>query len=64
MEAYKQRVIEERDQLADRLDKLRDFLGGGLFLTLDGMEQGRMHRQAGFMKAYLDTLNERIDNFF
>lgn len=60
---YQQRVVTERDELADRLAKLLDFLRSPLFLKLDAAERSRLRNQARFMDGYLAVLGERIEAF-
>lgn len=61
MKPYQQRVLAERDYVAERLPKLRAFLDGKP--EIDHAEIERLTRQAGHMEAYLAVLNERIDAF-
>jgi len=63
MPPYQERVVEERDQLAERTHKLHTFLGGVLFDDLPGEEKVRLRRQHIIMRAYLEILDERIAAF-
>jgi hypothetical protein len=63
MEAYQERVLAERDELSERLDKLRTFLNSAKFDAVPRPEQVRMTRQYLAMSSYLDVLNERIAAF-
>jgi hypothetical protein len=63
MEAYQDRVITERDELSEKINKLRTFLGGSVFSTLSIEERRRMTMQYLAMAAYRDALNERIHAF-
>lgn len=63
MEAYQQRVIEERDQLSRRVDKLCEFFGSPLSSGVSDEEFDRLEHQLHLMKAYLYILDERIRNF-
>lgn len=63
MQIYQHRVIEERDQLADRLDKLYAFSQGTVVSTLSITEQERLQKQYSIMQQYLTILNQRIDAF-
>lgn len=61
---WRDRVRAERAELADRLGKLRAFLGTGK--KPDGLgeeEFRRMQQQRACMAAYLDVLDERIEAF-
>ena len=61
--AHQQRVIEEANVLAVKLNALKDFSEGAIFSTLDAKEQGRLRRQFIFMELYWGVLHERINNF-
>lgn len=63
MQLHQHRVVTERDELADKLTKLNDFIGGTTYDGLDVNERNRLCRQAAIMKDYLDVLNERIAAF-
>lgn len=66
---HQQRVIDERDQLAERCQKLDAFINAGLggkpciFATLGASEQQDMQRQLHHMEAYKAALDRRIDRF-
>jgi len=61
---HQQRVVTERDELAERLTKLRAFLGSVLFRTkLDASERVLLRAQAHHMQGYLWVLDERIKAF-
>lgn len=57
------RVIQERKDLGDKLDKLRAFIGQDLFKTLPVDEQDRLKQQFDFMNSYYGILNKRIAAF-
>lgn len=63
MQTYQHRVIEERDQLTDKFEKLAAFLAGPIFPTLNVKEQERLQKQFNIMDKYITILNERIDAF-
>ena len=63
MQAHQQRVVDERDQLAEKLTRLNSFIGGDIVKGLPVEERIRLARQAGAMKEYLDILNDRINAF-
>ena len=63
MQAYQERVVVERDELAEKLDKLRTFRHQEIFEMLPYQERGRLTRQLMAMSSYLDILNERIAAF-
>jgi len=59
--AHVQRMQEEREQLADRLTKLKAFIDGDKFAALEATDQGMMVRQSHHMGFYLETLDARIE---
>lgn len=63
MQPHQQRVVDEKDQLADRLGKLLVFIQGPVFSTLPEVEQTRLHCQVLFMDGYLKVLEQRIAAF-
>lgn len=60
---HQQRVVGERADLADKLDKLGVFLGGSVFNELPEDERDRLTRQHAAMSSYLNVLDERIGAF-
>ena len=62
-EEWQLRVIEEKKELADKLDKLCKFVVGEAFKALPATQQNLLNRQWVHMKSYLDVLNERIAAF-
>lgn len=63
MQDYQKRVIEEKQELDARLDKLNHFVQSKHFLTIPEDEQERLQRQQGFMIDYSKVLGERIEAF-
>jgi hypothetical protein len=63
MAPHQQRVIDEHQELTDKLDKLNSFFSNPVFQGLDAAEQDRMRRQASAMQEYADVLVERINAF-
>lgn len=63
MEQYQQRVVAERDELADRVKRLQAFIESPTFQTISYAEGFRLGKQYGYMQQYLDVLNERIAHF-
>lgn len=61
--SHQQRVLQERDELADKGDKLSAFLGSNIFAALEADERERLSRQLYAMGMYLTVLNERIAAF-
>jgi hypothetical protein len=63
MQPHQQRVVEEQNDLEDKLAKLRKFHVSTTFDGLAPAEQARLHAQAIFMSAYNDILKVRIEAF-
>ena len=62
-QAHQQRVIDEKRDLDERLNKLKAFFGVGRFKELDCDERSRMRKQAHIMAKYSKILGERIVAF-
>lgn len=60
---FQDRVIAERAELAAKVDKLGDFLGGPGVEEIDPVERRRLKRQSEVMGAYLAILDDRITAF-
>jgi len=63
MEAHQKRVIEEKEDLCEKLEKLTEFQKTPLFSQLPVDEQRRLERQTQIMQMYRDVLSERIEAF-
>ena len=63
MTPYHQRVVTEKEELDDKLTKLKAFFGTEIFASLDDAEMYRLQLQADLMSAYSDVLGERIAAF-
>lgn len=61
--AHQQRVVDEVNELTDKLNNLSKFIEGSVFINLDNKEQKRLIRQLTFMELYWGVLHERINNF-
>lgn len=55
------RLIEEKDQLFDRVTKLRAFTDTDGFKKLDVTDQYVLHEQLNHMNIYLSILVRRLD---
>lgn len=64
MSDFKTRLLEERDQLEERLDKLDAFLDSDIFETISETQQDLLGQQFDAMETYLDLLNARITDLF
>ncbi|CAI9896039.1 crAss001_48 related protein [Pseudomonas aeruginosa] len=60
---HQQRIVGEKVQLDDKVDKLSRFLGGEFFRSLESGEQERLTAQLGAMREYQQILAERIAAF-
>lgn len=60
---HQQRVVDERDELADRLSKLTAFFATPIFAGLDVAERMRLRTQAHHMGGYLAVLGSRVEAF-
>ena len=63
MEAYQQRVVEEKRELDTKRDKLAEFLKSPNRIKVLMDEQGRLNRQLAVMEVYSVILAERIVHF-
>jgi hypothetical protein len=58
---WRQRVVNERDELADRLARLDGFLLSSN--RADVLDCGLLEEQRVHMRAYLGVLDQRIEAF-
>lgn len=63
MQPHQQRVVDEKQELDTKRDKLTVFLKGDLFESLPDNEQDRLAKQLGIMAEYSNILAERIVHF-
>lgn len=63
MQAHEQRVVDERKELGEKLNKLKSFIMSPILKTLPPDEQSRLDRQYDAMLAYYNILGERISHF-
>lgn len=63
MQPHQQRVIDEKAELDEKLEKLKSFFTTDIFAGLDTDEMERLQRQADHMEAYSGVLGERIEAF-
>lgn len=61
MSDYKDRVRQERDELAARAEKLKVFLMQNP--DIDALDLALLHRQHEAMAEYIDVLDQRIARF-
>ena len=60
---HQKRVVDEKAELNEKLNKLRQFFLTEQFYALDREEMLRLQKQAEVMQAYSDILSERISHF-
>ena len=60
---YQKRVVEEKKELDEKIDKLIHFIELGSFEKIDADEQSRLRVQGRIMQAYSACLRERIAHF-
>lgn len=63
LQPHQQRVVAEKLELDDRLNKLNAFFSTVMYKSLPPEEQDRMTRQSVAMTDYSDVLGERIAAF-
>jgi hypothetical protein len=60
---HQQRVVDEKAELDERLEKLIAFTRTPIFAGLDAEERNRLDQQAATMAMYSDILGDRIAAF-
>lgn len=62
---FVQRMLNERYELKDRMDKLETFIASGSphYMNLPDFVQGWMQEQSKYMKGYYESLCNRLDYF-
>jgi hypothetical protein len=60
MATFKDRLIEERNQLFEKVTKLEDFLQSETFKSIDVRQASLLEIQLPTMKAYLQILTLRL----
>jgi hypothetical protein len=63
MQPHQQRVVEEKAELDNKIQKLNAFFHSSIFSSLPEAEKDRMKRQVGVMEEYSSILQERINAF-
>ncbi|WP_171494611.1 crAss001_48 related protein [Acinetobacter junii] len=63
LQPHEQRVVEEKEQLGDRLSKLREFLTKGQPTFIDDKNWKLLKAQFEAMSQYYTILLARIDLF-
>ena len=63
LQPHQQRVVTEKTELDEKIDKLTAFIDTPVFAGLDEAEQGRLVQQLHYMGHYTAVLGERIAAF-
>lgn len=64
MRPYQQRVVDEKKELDDKLEKLSKFIDNeDLFFALEIEDQDLLGEQEDLMKRYSEVLQKRIERF-
>lgn len=63
LKPYERRVVEEKEELDARREKLGIFKNTGVFAELPWQEQELLNTQAHIMTMYSAVLGERIEAF-
>ena len=61
MSDFKSRLVEEKNQLEEKLNKLDDFLSSEKVNGIEDLQKALLHVQATAMNTYLQCLKERIE---
>ena len=62
MSDFKTRLIQERDELQEKYQKLSLFMCSPAFNELDKLHRDLLQQQHCHMNGYLLTLTQRLDN--
>jgi cell division septum initiation protein DivIVA len=60
MSTFLERLIEEKEQLSERLEKLRAFIASEKFQEIDPVQMTLLNIQVKAMETYSQCLLERI----
>ena len=63
MKDWQERVVDEKRELVDKLDRLVTFMGSATYNELPNAAQRHLWRQQQLMSLYVDVLAERIEVF-
>lgn len=63
MAPHQERVMDEKNQLDEKREKLATFIGGDGFKHIPAEERARLIEQYGVMTRYSNILRERIRAF-
>lgn len=60
VDTWKDRLVNERDELEMKVSKLRDFVNSKTFNHVSEKQKWLLGEQLHHMQCYLDTLNDRL----
>ena len=63
MQPHQEKVVVEKQELDEKIDKLTLFIKGTIYASLPAEEQMRLNNQLGYMVGYSNCLGERIEAF-
>ena len=63
MQPHQERVVAEKRDLDDKIQKLTAFIGGTIFANLPDDERSRLSIQLQHMNGYSEILSQRIAAF-
>ena len=63
MEAWQERVLEEKEQLSEKKNKLEEYIHTSQFNDLSNVDSGLLMCQYQAMKTYEEILQTRIDTW-
>lgn len=60
---HQERVVVEKKELDEKLEKLKTFFDNPIYKSLNESERELLYKQSRFMQGYSDILGVRIANF-
>lgn len=63
MKPHEQRVVDEKNELGEKLEKLLTFLQTDIYKSLNEKEQELLSFQSQVMEDYYEVLQQRVDLF-
>lgn len=63
LKPHQERVVYEKEELDKKREKLKEFINGEVFKTLEQAEQFRLSAQIEIMTQYSNVLDDRINAF-
>lgn len=64
LEAWQERVIEEKAELDRKIADLDNFVNGELFPRLGEVAKSHLRSQRYYMRGYSEILNQRIEAIY